>query len=29
MGCALIGLWMLTYAVAALIRDALLLQSAT
>jgi hypothetical protein len=27
MGCALIGLWMLTYAVPALIRDALLLQS--
>lgn len=28
MGCALIGLWMLTYAIPALIRDALLLQSA-
>ena len=27
MGCALIGLWMLTYAVPALIRDAVVLQS--
>jgi hypothetical protein len=28
MGCALIGLWMLTYAVPALIRDAFVLRSA-
>jgi hypothetical protein len=29
MGCALIGLWMLTYAVPALARDAVVLQLAT
>ena len=28
MGCALIGLWILTYAIPALIRDAFVLQSA-